>query len=187
MSIEKITQLIDQGQEKLTGYQGSISSDHAYIHKGIAFTAFIDIGTISSVTRIGFKTPSVASGEYVHWRPLGISTSTAYVKAVLTEGDTYTGGTATPAVNRNRNLAATKLTNMQDFKKGVTSTPAGTVIALAGLGSAGNPFSRSGGGSGADEEILLIHNTNYVLSLTPEASTSVLLTLFWYEEDGYTA
>lgn len=170
-------------QESFTGYLAQISSDHAYVHKGLAFTAVLDIGSISSTYNIGFTTPTVASGKYIHWRPIGLSSSANYVAFKLYEGDTYTGGTAVTPVNRRRE-APIPTTNMQSFATGVTSTPTGTVIQAGGLGSDGNPNARSGGGSAADQEILLARNETYVLQLEPSGSTSVVLELFWYEEGG---
>ena len=62
------TELLKKFQESLTGYIGTIGSDHAYIHNGIAFTAVIDVGSISGAYDIAFKTPT---NKYVHWRPIG--------------------------------------------------------------------------------------------------------------------
>jgi hypothetical protein len=170
-------------QENLTGYMGTIDSDHAYIHKGIAFTSFITTPAITAAYRIGFKTPTVASGKYIHWRPIGITSSADYVSITMTEDDSYTGGTANTPMNRNRNFSTVSV--MQDVKYGVTSTPAGTVVSLGGIGSAGNPTAKTGGGNGAAEELLLLPNTSYVITLVPEGSTVCTLALFWYEENGY--
>ena len=52
--------------EEFTQFQTVIQSDHAYIHRGYAQTAIIDLGSISAATYIGFTTPTTASGSYVH-------------------------------------------------------------------------------------------------------------------------
>lgn len=182
MSEKRLTEIAEQSQECLTKYTGVISSDHAYIHDGKAFTAIIETGSISAAYDIAFKTPSVASGKFIHWRPTGVDTSADYVLFTLREGDTYSAGTAVTPINRNRLSSDT--TNMQSFVKGATATPTGTIIQQAGIGAAGNPVSRSGGGSGADEEIVLKQNEEYVLTLTPAGATTVTLSLFWYEEDA---
>lgn len=178
-----ITEIALQKQEALTNYQTVISSDHAYIHKCLAYTAIIDTGSISSAYNIAFTTPSIADAKYIHWRPVGIRTSADYTKYVLYEGDSFSSGTAITPINRNRNSSNTS--DMQTFVKGATSTPTGTIIDAGGIGSSGNPFSRTGGGAGENEELLLKPNTNYVLQLTPDGATICLLTLFWYEEEGY--
>lgn len=177
---ERIGEILEASQEDFTGYTGVISSDHAYIHKGIAFTAVINAGSISAAYDIAFTTPTVASGKFIHWRPIGVQTSADYVLATLREGDAYSAGTAVVPINRNRLSSDT--TNMQTFVQNATVTPAGTIIQQAGIGAAGNPASRSGGGSGAEQELVLKQNTDYVLTLVPDGATTVTLSLFWYEE-----
>ena len=174
---------VSRANEDLTGYWGVIDSDHAYVHLGIAYKAIIATGSISATYDIGFTTPTVASGKYIHWRPLGLTSSADYVDIQLTEGETYTGGSTVTPVNMNR-LVAAHATNMQTFAQGVTCTPAGTVIDHIGIGSDGNARSRSGGGSGANEELVLKQNTKYVITVTPAGATECLMQLFWYEEDG---
>lgn len=166
--------------ERFTGYIGVIGSDHAYVHQGLAFTAIIDTGSISAAYDIAFTTPTVASGKYIHWRPIGMSSSADYVDVKLREGDTFSAGTAVTPINRNRNSTAT--TSMQTFVYNATSTPTGTIIQAVGVGTAGNAVSQAGGGAAADQELLLKPNTNYVLTLTPDGATSCVLELFWYEE-----
>lgn len=173
---------IINGYEHFTGYNAVINSDHAYIHLGKAFTTAVNAGSISAVYYIGFVTPTVASGKYVHYRPLGITTSANYVGIKLYEGDTFTGGTASPTLNRNR--LSSIVTAMQSMVKGVTVTPAGTVLIDTGIGGTGVPTAQSGGGGGEKEEWILKQNTSYVLALTPAGATTVTASLFWYEEDA---
>lgn len=180
MSEPRTTQILENFSEDLTGYAGVISTDHAYIHDGIAFTAILSTGSISSAYRIGFTTPTVASGKFIHWRPLAITSSADYVDIQLTEGDSFTGGATVTPINRNRLSSGTSV--MQSFKNGVTSTPAGTVIQATGIGVSGNTVSQAGGGSGADQELVLKQNTSYVITVTPDGATTVRASLFWYEE-----
>lgn len=174
--------LMNQTVESLTGYQGVIGSDHAYIHKGLAFTATMTAGSISSAHNICFTTPTVASGKFVHWRPVGITTSANYVAIQLSEGETYSAGTAVTPINRNRLSSATS--SMTLVSNGATCTPAGTVLLYSGIGTSGVPTARSGGGSGAAEELVLKQATKYCLTITPAGATTVNLDLFWYEESS---
>jgi len=180
MSTSAIVENMNLAKDTLTNFPISISGDHAYIHKQKAYTALVSVGTISAAYKIGFKTPSVASGKYVHWRPTGISSSANYVAAILYEGDAFTGGDAVTPINRYR--ASIIGSSMQTFAKGVTVTPSGTIIDLDGFGTSGTPNNRSGGGSKSDEELVLKANTNYVLQLTPAGETVCTAKLFWYEE-----
>lgn len=183
MSVSRLTQIAEQERESYTHYMAVISSDHAYVHKGLAFTGIINTGSISAAYDICFTTPSVASGLFLHWRPIGITSSANYVDIQFTEGETYTGGTAVTPINRNRHSSTT--TTMQAFVKNATCTPSGTLISSSGIGSDGSRQARSGGGSGADQELLLKANTTYAITLTPAGATTCILELFWYEEpDG---
>jgi hypothetical protein len=181
MGQDKQTQIMSQGQEGLTGFQASISSDHAYIHDGIAFTAIIEVTDVASAYDIAFTTPSVSSGKFIHWRPIGITSSANYVDIKLREGDTFSAGSAVTPINRNR--LATNTTNMQTMVTNATATPAGTVIQQTGIGTSGNPVAVSGGGAGAEQELVLAQDTNYVITITPDDTTTVVLSLFWYEEN----
>ena len=67
--------------------------------------------------------------------------------------------------------------------KGATASPAGTIISSGQVGTSGNPAAKAGGGASADQELLLYPSENYVLTLTPAGATTVILELFWYEED----
>lgn len=174
-------EFLTQFQEELTKYVGVIGSDHAYIHDGIAFTAIINTGSISAAYDIAFTTPTLASGKFIHWRPIGIDSSAGYVDFVLREGDSYSAGTTVTPINRNR--LSGNVTKMQTFVTNATATPTGTIIQRGGIGTSGNPASRAGGGSAAAQEIVLKQNTDYVLTLTPDSATVCNLSLFWYEED----
>jgi hypothetical protein len=182
MSVGKITEILGQTQEGLTKYQGVISSDHAYIHQGKGFTYVFYAAALNGTTRIGFTTPSVASGKFVHWRPIGGYTSSDAITVELTEGDTFTGGSDAVPFNRNRNIATTSV--MQAFKTGVTSTPSGLLVLGTGAGSASGPGAGSSEG-GENEELVLKQNEDYVLTITSGGATRVFLQLFWYEEDGF--
>jgi len=174
------TSLIKGMVEGLTKFMAVISSDHAYIHDGIAYTAIVDSGSISAAYDIAFTTPTVASGKFIHWRPIGATTSADYVSATLREGDSYTSGSAVTPINRNR--LSSNTTTMQTFVKNATVDPSGTILQQTGIGTSGNPASQAGGGAGADEELVLKQDTDYVLTLVPDGATTCLLSLFWYEE-----
>lgn len=181
MSVQRLTEIDELQLEKFTKFKIVIDSDHAYIHKGYAYTAIVDAGTISAAYDIAFTTPHADTGKFIHWRPSGIQTSANYVAYQLTEAETFTGGTAVTPINRNR--LSVKTSGMQAFVKNATATPAGTIIQLGGVGTAGVPSTVGGGGAAASHEIILKQNTTYVMTLTPAGATAVTMELFWYEED----
>ena len=183
----KLTEIAIAEQEGLTGFKTVISSDHAYIHDGIAFTGIINTGSISGAYNIAFTTPSIASGKFIHWRPIGITTSADYVSVVMTQDETFSNGTGVTPVNRNQAFAAVHpieaASQIIDMVKGATCTPSGIELVNTGIGTSGNPAARAGGGAGADEELVLIPDTGYCITLTPDSATIVTLALFWYEEN----
>jgi len=179
-AIERLTEIAEQGQEELTGYTATISSDHAYIHDGIAFTAIINTGSISAAYDIAFTAPAASAG-YMHWRPVGLQSSADFVSYTLYEGDSFSAGTAVTPINRNRNSSNTSA--VTDMVKGATATPTGTIIDSGGIGTSGNPASQGGGGDRASEELVLKPEETYVLTLVPDGATTCILKLFWYEEE----
>lgn len=181
MSIGNISKILTKARERFTKFISVIHSDHAYIHQGLAYTAILSATGITASYKIGFKTP--ASGKCIHWRPLTGSTSAAYTAVTLYEGNSYTSGSTVTPINRNRDGFYDSVTDMQDFKAGVTATLTGLTIQKSGFGTEGNAASRSGGGDGANEEIILKRDTEYVIDVIPSAETDVIATIFWYEED----
>lgn len=182
--MRKVGEFLKLMREGLTKFMTVISSDHNYIHDGIGFSVnHLELALASAASAyLGFTTPP--SGEkYIHWRPTGVSSTESGVVVKVFEGDSFTGGTDITPFNRNR--LSSNTSDMQSFKKGVTSTPTGVLVGLASVGSGGNAVSSSGGGSsGAENEIVLKQNTNYVIELENigAVSTDVSLNLFWYEE-----
>ena len=172
--------LLNKAIESLTGYMGAISSDHAYIHRGMAYTAVVNTGSISALYKISFKTPTVASGKFIHWRPLCISTSAEYCQIDLYMGDTFSGGTTVVPTNRNDNSDNTSA--IQTFAKGTTVTLSGTLKKSCGIGTTGIPTATSGGSGGAaDQELVFSPNTSYSLGITPAGATTCIFEFFWYE------
>jgi hypothetical protein len=128
-------------EENLTGFLTNISSDHNYIHQGLGFslvavtTALAAAGT----WKIGFTTPAVSTGKYLHWRPAQFSSSGNNVRHRLYEGSVYTVGTPQQPINRNRNRA--NLDSKTVFYIGATAALTGnlTITTKAGGGFANQP------------------------------------------------
>lgn len=189
--LAKITDILNGFREKLTSYIGTISSDHAYIHKGIAFSV---VGLTGSITaggtyKIAFKTPKADALDnegqnYIHWRPSDVGGTATGVTAELYEWSSATGTDVIPFC-RNRNIS--KKSKMQQFLIAATVTE-GTRIAIINSGTAGAGAANKGGGGGAEHELLLKPDTVYSITLTNRSgSTATLISyeLYWYEEDGY--
>lgn len=178
----------DYMEELFTKYLPVIQSDHAYIHKGLAFTYLGTTGSLSAgaSTSIEFTTPSVGSGKFVHFRPTFISSSANYLTMSLNEASTTTGGGSVLTDIKNRNRNSTTASAFQTLKTAVTVSVAGTQIDTLATGVAGGGSNNSGGqGGGAQEELLLIPNTKYTMTFTNAGTVTATIgiyKLFWYEE-----
>jgi hypothetical protein len=177
--------LVSQQEDTLMGFHTTIDGDHRYIHDGIKFNAPIEVSMAQDdIYKLSITTPTVASGKYVHWRPSLIfsSGSALYVRLYedISSGET---GSAVTSYNMNRTSATTALATV---KEGVTAdVSTASPIAIFAVGSGGGPQSRSGGGVGAAEEIVLEQETEYILEIEEPnvAATTAVIELRWYEED----
>lgn len=171
-----------QAIERFTGGIKSISTDHAYIHNGQAFSFSAATTSIAAGGVYDFNITTPATG-YVHWRPTTFGTSANITILELFEGATRsaTGGTITP-VNRNRNNATASAVTVN---YAVTTTATGTLLRSVTAGAGGVTARAGGSASGESEEFVLKPGTNYLLRLTNIGSTTATtayLTGFWYEE-----
>lgn len=180
----RLSNILMSFKEGLTGYMAVIQSDHAYVHKSLAYTISLDLGNISSAYYIALETPAASTGKEIHFRPtgVGISTNAEAVKYVLYEGPTsYSGGTVYVPFNRNRDSVQVSKSTV---KYGVTPV-LGSAISLdnAHIGTTGRPVARSGGASGGGvDEIILKSDTTYIFAFTPTGETGCTFNSFWYEE-----
>lgn len=195
MSIERLTELQEYSTDGLTKFNISMESDHAYIHKGKAFTVAGITGSISAggTYKFRFKTPNpndpnvIEDRKYIHWRPARIDGISTGVTFELYESPTASGGSAANVFNRNTNINTP--TQMQVFTAGATVS-GGTLKQIIGGGTGSTGSANSGGGGGAQQELVLKANTDYAIVLTNRSgSTATLITyeFFWYEEAEYGA
>ena len=167
--------------EPLTGYVAQITSDHAYIHKGIAYATAVNTTLLGNATKyLTITTPAGSSG-YIHFRPTTVSTTASGVSVSFFEGATFTGGNTVTPRNHNRNVADTSIASV---KADASVTVDGTLLFNFSVGSATRRS--SGGSGGADDEILFKPNTDYCLKITNLTSTDTQIfnTFFWYEEEN---
>ena len=167
-------------RERVTSGFPVITTDHALIHEGLAYTlsatASISNGATHSVEL------AIPAGVYVHFKPVGVTASGGPVTITLVEGSTSTGGSAATPSNRRRiSPVASRLT----CKTGVTAS-GGTVIDTALIPSATQGNNRLGAGTGAAEEFVLNPGTTYSVQFANAAgnATTIGYQLFWYEEPG---
>lgn len=181
--LTKLYRLAELENEALTHYKATISSDHAYIHKGIAFTFAGNTGSLAAgaTYALSFTTPLTKT---IHLRPTGFYSTANAMELRISEGATVTGGSAGTPWNRHRGInIPTKVL----IGYGVTLSAEGTIIDYEYAGSQGAGANRNGGtGVPADEEIVLKPSTIYSIRIENIGATTAstgYYKLFWYEED----
>ena len=171
--------------DQFTKFPIVVQSDHAYIHDGIGYTisgATASIAAGASWTMV-IETPLLASGKFIHFRPIGFSSTANIMEARIAESTTYSGGSAVTPWNRNRNSS---IASACTVKTGVTITAEGAVKLGYFSAGTGGVTSRSGGvADGSAEEIVLKPGTTYSITFSNIGTTTATIgyySIFWYEE-----
>lgn len=169
--------------EEVTGGYKSITTDHAAIHGGIAFTVAHKF-TIAAAGS-AYLEFIVPAGAYVHFKPVAMQTDAPKVLVQVIEAPTVTPGT-TGKTPMNRRRIGTPTVSVVTVHTDPTGVSGGTVIDQdyigGGTGAGGSSVS---GGMGINEnEWVLNPATTYLVKVTNGGSGSadVNIKLFWYEE-----
>lgn len=180
MGTDRVGFAVPPNADNFTGFNVSISGDHAYIHEGRAYSAF-GSASVAANAEYSLTLTTPATGR-IHFRPARVSSSASYMSVSLIEAPVFTAGTGGAEVNRNRNsLRAADVA----YAYGATYTSGGTVLDIITLGSGGVPSRVSGGSGGAEEEIVLKPSTTYLIQGSNPAGGATTVfswALFWYEE-----
>lgn len=184
--------------ERVTGAFSEINTDHQYIHEGIAFKTELYLTTLAHSTTATFSLVTPES-KYLHLKDMSLNATAATVKLTLVRGTADS-----PLVLDSAGTAATEIlgpNNVNDVSQKVT----GVVIKknptyvtgqdgedwdyMLASGTATNQVRTSMNTSNSPNfEYVLKPATPYVLKLQnmsgSVAATDVLLSMFWYEEDG---
>jgi hypothetical protein len=181
--LTKLYRLAERENEELTHYKATISSDHAYIHRGIAFTYAGNTGSLAAGATYSVSFTTSLTGT-IHLRPTGFYSTANAMELRIAEGSTVTGGSAGVAINRHRGMNRPATVTIG---YGVTLSVEGTIIDYEYAGSQGAGANRSGGtGVPADEEIVLAKGKIYSVRIENIGATTAstgYFKLFWYEEN----
>ena len=145
MSEPRLTEIFEQSQESLTGFQTMISSDHNYIHQKKGFSISTNTGSLASAATYKFAltTPAASTGKYIHLRPTTFVSSANLMLLQIHEATTFTGGTLLSADNHFREADPEVADSV--FKYGVTAALTGrNIIASTAGGNFGNQPNNDG-------------------------------------------
>lgn len=181
-----LTKSRDNALERVTGGHAVITTDHALIHEGVAFTA-AGVMTINT-GKVGAIFISVPAATYVHFNAAMISANTALTVSLMEQYTKAPGDipSALTPMNRNRISAITSALTITAGPD-VTPTSAAGAATLATVGVGANQDSKKVGGAATSaHEWVLKPGYAYCLAITnASGSTStVSYDLFWYEEGG---
>lgn len=185
--------ILEDAQEELTSAIRKISTDHAYIHDGLGYRTYFEIGSVTTTEEFLILPNDT---KYLHFKNLELMALGGTCKVTLLRGTT-----ANPLVIDSAGVTASEVigpNNVNDNSEhtsGVTITKTPTyVTAQAGepwailqvLGDSTNQFtSVAKTQSNPEEEFVLKPDTPYVLKVErigSDTPNNVLLTAFWYEE-----
>jgi hypothetical protein len=180
--LARLLSIAEDENEYLTKFKATISSDHAYIHKGIGFSFLGTTGALAAAGTysISFKTPP---NKTIHFRPVGFYATGNAMELRIAEKSTVADGTPGTPINRSR---VSKQNSFVAIKTGVTLSGEGTIIDAFYAGTQGQGSSGTGGlGVPADEEMVLLRDETYSIRIANIGSTTAstgYFRLFWYEE-----
>jgi hypothetical protein len=180
--LSRLLSIAEDENEYLTKFKATISSDHAYIHKGIGFSFLGNSGSLAAgaAYSVSFKTPP---NKTIHLRPTGFYAIANAMELRIAEKSTVTGGTAGAPINRNR---LSKQNTFVNIAIGITLSAEGSVVDSFYAGAQGVGGRGEGGlGVPADEEMVLLRDETYSIRIANIGSTTAstgYFRLFWYEE-----
>jgi hypothetical protein len=168
--------------ELVTGGFKIINSDHANIHAGQGYSISGIFAAVANagVVNYAFKTPTVASGKYVH-----LKFKEFYATANKVRMDFYEAPTNAPinggdlvAVNRRR-IGSPPATSMQAIKSAMT-------LDLTGATTLNVEQFTSANARTMDMEFVLKPDTWYIRTFTNGTGGAADISFFefWYEEDA---
>lgn len=168
--------------ERVTKAMSVITSDHALIHAGKAYTlsGFITVANAQTAA-VALTCPA---SSYVHFKPASVGAS-GLAKLTLYEDATFTGGTAATPRNRNRRYPDASILTCKTLAN-ATITGNKIEIAHGFVSGGGQGANKIGGSAQSAEEHVLDESLTYVLGIENISGSSItaMYDIFWYEESG---
>ena len=185
---------IDSEHDRLTGGVKSINTDHYYIHRGIAYKAYINLASVgATAVEYSFIAPA---GTFPHFKNMQVTALGGTLRVTIRRGTT-----ATPLSVNSPGAASDDIVGPNNLNDN-TNRPTGVLIKktptyhdgktgevwfqIQVVGDSTNQFTSVAEISSNDnEEIVMKPETYYVIRLERignDSPANVALTLFWYEE-----
>lgn len=172
--------------ERVTDGFPVITTDHALIHEGKAFTVAGTMAILNNKTgALMFATPATG---YIHFKAASIASDVAVTVSFMEGYEEGVGDTVSVITPPNRNrLSATAATAVVKGGTDVTPIASGAQVTLitARVG-ANQPAYKVGGAISPAEEWVLAQGRDYIVAIANASGSTanVSYDLFWYEEAG---
>ena len=170
--------------ERVTEALKQIDTDHAYIHEGLFYEAFLQFTLATTDTKyISLETPDTL---YIHYRNEKVVSSADKVTVELFEDavlNATPGGTALTPYNHNRLTTHTSGMTVIDAP---TVDTEGTKIAQSFIGGGtGVGGARQGDDTSQANEWVLKRDTTYLIKITNDSTVdnTIQVNPVWYEEE----
>ena len=201
-------EIIRSTLDRFTGAVREINTDHYYIHRGIAYKAYLEIGEVTDTIEYAFKT---GENEYPHFKNLVLQALGGTCKVTIKrgtkanplvidnagdvpgEGDPEFAELTGPhnqndATDKTANVTITKSPTYDASGDGDGKGEDWAIVKV--LGDDTNQFTSISETQGnPNEELVMKPDTYYVIKVEKigiDSPNNVLLTMFWYEEpEGY--
>ena len=187
--------LLNDENDRLTGGKKVINTDHYYIHRGIAYKAFILLDTVAATpVEYSFKTPPEL---FPHFKNLSVTALGGTLRVTVKRGTTANplvidSAGSDPGTEltgpHNLNDTVDKLTGVVIRKSPtyVTAQSGEDWIKVQLVGDSTNQFTSVADlATNDNEEVVMNPDTYYTLRLERIGGDSpgqIALSLFWYEE-----
>jgi hypothetical protein len=166
--------------DTITGGIKQLTTDHALIHAGKGFSIsgiFANVAN-AAVVNYAFKTPTAASGKYIHLKFKEFFATANKIRMDFYEAPTAapTNGTDIASINRRR-IGTPTVTAMQAIKSAMD-------INVAGATTLNTEQFTSTTGRSLDLEFVLKPDTWYIRTFTNGTGSAADISFFefWYEE-----
>lgn len=164
--------------DTVTGSRVSTSAVHANTHKGIVFNLSrkILLAASQTVYLIG-----IVNEHFIHFNHYSFNASEGDIDIFLLEDVTYTEGSGTPLVGKNRNRLSARVSTMDIFAGG-TVTDDGLELHILGFPKAGTATPTRVAQSASDEEWILKPDSVYALKIVNNEAVAKTLygDMTWY-------
>ena len=174
MSIPRITEILDLGNDKRTNALITAEVNKILINEGKAYTMSTRIQNLASGANTYFGLVVPADKE-IHYKPIDYIADAESIKIEFFEDSDFSSGTELNIVQRNRNISTQAETKA--YASPTITSEGDLFYTMYILGKDGGFLIQELGGSVSTDKFVLKKNTKYLVKITNEGTGAVNLVL----------